>query len=193
MDRWEISGRTLEYDDDTHTYLVDGIIVPSVTKLLAEKFNKKYVNVDADTLRKAAERGTMIHKAIEDSCKYEDIELIPEVRDFRFLLKKYKYEVESNEIPVLFDLGGFTYAGRMDLVLKNDSGYAVADIKTTAVLDKEYLGYQLNLYRIGLEQSYGIKADKLFGVHLRDGKRRMVEIPIKEEQWLVESLISVEV
>ena len=69
MESWEINGRWLEYDDETHTYIVDGIIVPSVTQILGRKFGHKYDDVSAETLNKAAERGTAIHKAIEEFCK----------------------------------------------------------------------------------------------------------------------------
>lgn len=47
MENWEIKGRTLEYDDASHTYLVDGIIVRSVTQLLQMKFGGKYDGIDA--------------------------------------------------------------------------------------------------------------------------------------------------
>lgn len=197
MESWEIKGQTLEYDDDTHTYLVDGIIVPSVTQLLHSRFGHKYDNVSEEVLNNAAERGTRIHKAIESWCKFPyplyDINGTggpwpPEVKDYQFLMKKYGYKALHNELPVIIHIGGYTYAGRMDLVLQGEK-IAVADIKTTATLDKEYLGYQLNLYRLGLAQSYDIVAEELYGIHLKDGKRKMVEIPVKEEEWLVESLI----
>ena len=197
MESWEIKGQTLEYDDDTHTYVCDGIIVPSVTQLLHSRFSHKYDNVSEEVLNNAAERGTRIHKAIESWCKFPhplyDINGTggpwpPEVKDFEFLMKKYGYTALYNELPVIIHIGGYTYAGRMDLVLQGNE-IAVADIKTTATLDKEYLGYQLNLYRLGLAQSYDIVAEKLYGIHLKDGKRKMVEIPVKEEEWLVESLI----
>lgn len=189
MESWIINGKTLEYDDETHTYIVEGIIVPSVTQLLGMKFGHKYDDIPADTLKQAAERGTMIHKAIEDFCHGIPSDLT-EVRDFKFLMSKYKFNVIENELPIILEFDGKTFAGRLDLILKNESqiGKAVADIKTTSTLDKEYLGHQLNLYRIGVEQSYGFNITSLYGIHLKDGKRKMVEIPIKEEEWLAESL-----
>ena len=201
MESWEINGRTLEYFDDTHTYLVDGVIVQSVTQLLNRKFGKKYDSVDANTLKKAADRGTMIHKAIEDYClkgKESDLE---EVKDFAFLQKYYQFVVQENELPIIVDFAGETYAGRLDLILlisdykdKGDGTYfrydkwAVADIKTTSTLDKEYLGHQLNLYRLGVEQCYGYIIENLYGIHLRKGTRKLVEIPIRSEEWLAKSL-----
>ena len=57
---------------------------------------------------------------------------------------------------------------------------ALADVKTTSTLNKEYLTYQLNLYRIGFEQCFEMDIEKLFGIHLREHKRKLVEIPIDE-------------
>lgn len=187
MESWEIKGRTLEYDDDSHTYLVDGIIVSSVTQLLNRKFGHKYDEVSNSVLAAAASRGTMIHKAIEDFCHGISSDL-EEVSDFKFLMNYYGFWVPKNELPIILDFAGKTYAGRLDLILAINDELAVADIKTTSVLDKEYLGYQLNLYRLGAMQSYGYEISKLYGIHLRSGKRKLVPIPIKEESWLVESL-----
>ena len=189
MDSWIINGRCLEYDDETHTYIVDGIIVPSVTQLLGIKFGHKYGDVSAETLNKAAERGTAIHKAIEDFCHGKDSDMV-EVMDFAFLMKHYGFDVLENELPIILDFDGKTFAGRLDLILKkrDEIGKAVADIKTTSTLDKEYLGHQLNLYRLGVMQSYGFHITSLYGIHLKDGKRKVVNIPIKEEKWLAESL-----
>ena len=59
--------------------------------------------------------------------------------------------------------------------------HGLADIKRTATLDKQYLAYQLNLYRIAYRQCYGIEAKFLRGVHLRENVRKFVEIPINEK------------
>lgn len=191
MESWEIKGRTLEYDDASHTYLVDGIIVRSVTQLLQMKFGGKYDGIDAGVLKAAADRGTAIHKAIEEYCKTGRNEDVPEVRDFKFLQHQYNFLVVGNEMPIILDFAGETYAGRLDLILNMnmaDPCYAVADIKTTSTLDKDYLGHQLNLYRMGVEQCYDIVPQELYGIHLKDGKRKMVKIPIRSEKWLAESL-----
>ena len=191
MESWEIKGRTLEYDDASHTYICDGVIVRSVTQLLSMKFGKKYDGIDADVLKAAADRGTAIHKAIEEYCKTGRNEDVPEVRDFKFLQHHYNFLVTGNEMPIILDFAGETYAGRLDLILNMnpaDPCYAVADIKTTSTLDKDYLGHQLNLYRLGVEQCYDIVIQELYGIHLKDGKRKMVKIPIRSEKWLAESL-----
>lgn len=182
MESWKINFYTVEYDDDTHTYLVDGVIVPSVTQVLNEKFGGKYAQVNPGTLERAAIRGTTIHKAIEDYCKGdEELVATKEVRNFRFLQKHYKFNVLENETPIVITKEGNPIAaGRLDLVLDINGITALADIKTVSSLDKEYLAYQLNLYRIGYMQSYGTEIKELYGVHLRDDKRKFIKIPLDE-------------
>ena len=182
METWEINGDTLEYDDEYHQYLVNGICVPSVTQILQHKFGNKYDGVSSKVLNKAAEKGTKIHKAIENLCKTGEIEDYKEVKNFMFLKKHYKFNVIDNEIPLILYKDGIPIAGgRADLTIEMNECLGGADIKRTSVLDKEYLGYQLNLYRIAMKQSYGIEWKFLKGIHLRDDKRKFVSIPINEE------------
>lgn len=177
----ELNGCTLEYLDDEHVYLVDGVIVPSVTALLKSKFGGKYGGVRSEVLSRAAEAGTAVHDAIERYCKYGEESDLPEVENFLFLQEQYGFEVIGNEIPIiLFKDGEPKAAGRLDLVLKMGGQIGGADIKRTATLDKEYLAYQLNIYRIAYKQCYGVDWEFLRGVHLREDKRKFVPIPINE-------------
>ena len=66
------------------------------------------------------------------------------------------------------------------MVLMLDDQVGIADIKRTSALDKDYLAYQLNLYRIAYRQTYGIEADFLRAIHLREDTRKFVNIPINE-------------
>lgn len=181
METWEIKGGTLEYDDESHTYIYEGMILPSITQILQVRFGRKYDEVDNWVLTKAAEKGTLIHKAIENLCKTGEVEDYKEVRNFMFLQKHYDFKVIDNEIPVvLFENDIPIAAGRLDLVLEINGGLYLGDIKRTATLDREYLGFQLNLYRIAYQQCYGKTIKGLRGLHLRDDKRKFVPIPIKE-------------
>jgi len=183
----EIKGRQLDFIEETHTYLVDGKEVESVTQLISRLFPDKYKGIDPTVLKKAAERGTQIHKAIEAYCKGFD-DGSDEVRNFNFLRKHYGFVPLENELPIILDFGGKTYAGTLDLLLKMDNRISVADVKTTITLDKNYLGYQLNLYKLGVEQSYDYKIDDLYGLHIREDIRKMVRIPVVTEEQLYESM-----
>ena len=184
-----INGNVLEYFDDEHVYLVDGVIVPSITQILKYKFGGKYNGVSKSVLQKASEKGTMVHEAIEKYCKYGYESDLPELRNFKFLQRAYKFDVIENEVPVILSFDGKPVsAGRLDLVIEKigEDGVlhgerGIADIKRTSTLDKEYLAYQLNLYRIAYQQCYGTKIDFLKGIHLREEKRKYVDIPINED------------
>lgn len=183
MESWNLNGYTLEYDDDTHTYLVDGVIVPSVTQVLKVKFGGMYESVAPEVLKKAGERGTAVHKSIEDYCT-KGIDLgTTEVRHFRFLKNYYDLKPVKNEIPIIVCKDDIPVtAGRLDMILDIGGDRAVADIKTTSTLNKEYLAYQLNLYRLGVLQCYPDLGaiTKLYGIHIREDKRKLVEIPVNE-------------
>ena len=171
----------LEFDDIIHTYTLDGREIPSVTTLLSViKYSKKYENIPPNILEKAAERGTIVHQDIEAYCKFGIDSKTSQVRHFKFLQKTYGFEVLENELPTYY-LGEVDFAGTIDLVLKINDEIALADIKTTSILDKEYLAYQLNLYRLAYEQRTGQKVSKLYGIHIREDKRRFIPIPINEE------------
>lgn len=183
MESWEIKGHTLEYIDEIHQYIIDGLCIPSITQILKIKFGNKYAGISAETLQKAADKGTKVHEAIEnfEKWKIEDIGC-QELKDYKFLKRQYKFECRDNEVPIiLFKDGKPIAAGRLDLVLEMKLDLGLGDIKRTSTLDKEYLAYQLNLYRIGFMQCYDKEIKFLKGLHLRAGVRKFIDLPINEE------------
>ena len=178
---WNIGGHDLEYMDDIHQYIVDGEMVSSITQMLKFRFKNKYASVDAMTLQRASIKGTETHKAIEEYCKTGAESDLKEVRNFKFLQSQYNFTVLENEVPVILSLDGHPIsAGRLDMVIDMDGQTGLADIKRTSTLDKEYLALQLNLYRIAYCQTYGIVAEFLRGIHLREDVRKFVAIPVNE-------------
>ena len=186
IESWNIAGGTLEYIDESHTYLYNGVILPSITQILKSKFGNKYIGVDEKVLQRASEKGTEVHKAIEDYEKRSIDDLnCTELRNYKFLKKQFGFNCLDNEVPiVLFFNNEPISAGRIDLILEDNGKVGIADIKRTSVFDKEYVAYQTNLYRIGYQQSYGTKITFLRGIHLRDKVRKYIEIPIKEKETM---------
>lgn len=181
METFSIKGGTLEYFDDTHTYLYDGIMLPSVTQILGVKYKNDYASVPHAVLNNAAQRGTEVHKAIENFnvSGYDDGS--EAVRNFKFLQKQYGFEVLDSELPLVIFKDDFPIAcGRLDMTMLIDGQTGIADIKTVSALNKEKIAYQLNLYRIGLMQSYGVDAQFLKIIHLRDGIRKFIDSPVNE-------------
>lgn len=179
---FEVKGGVLEYIDETHTYLYEGVVLPSITQVLKVKFGGKYDGIPKATLERAAERGSEVHKAIEDFEK-QGIECdLPELRNWKFLKRKYEFVCLDNEVPVVLFMDDEPIAcGRLDLVLGENGVIGLGDIKRTATLDKNYLAYQLNLYRIAYQQCYNTDISFLRGVHLRNDVRKYITLPINEE------------
>lgn len=191
----EVAGHVVEYDDSTHSYIVDGIEVPSVTQLLKRRFGGKYDGIPKAVLENAARLGTMIHEAIEEAEKgdtdtYEPPEEVKdEYRSYRFLKKQYGFTCIGNEILVLIPhKGEIIAAGRMDMLVSSREGKTgVADIKRTSVLDENYLSYQLTLYALGLKHRTGTEAEFGRCIWLRKTERKYKAIPFCFD--LVEELL----
>ena len=66
METFSIKGGALEFFPETHTYLYDGLMLPSVTQILGVKYKNDYASVPPAVLDNAAKRGTAVHKAIEN-------------------------------------------------------------------------------------------------------------------------------
>ena len=183
MESWEIAGGLLEYIDESHTYVYNGVILPSITQILKIKFGNKYDGVSENVLKRASDKGTAVHKAIEDYEKRSLDDLnCKELRNYKFLKRMFNFECIDNEVPIVLFLNNKPIcAGRIDLILKEKNEYGIGDIKRTSVFDKEYVAYQTNLYRIGYQQCYGTEIRFLMGVHLRDDVRKYIPLPINEE------------
>lgn len=179
MEKWVIKDHELTYDDKTHSYFCDGKKCISVTQLIKFKFPNKYKDVDENVLKAAAKKGNELHNAIEVFEKYGlESEYLKEFRNYLFLKDKYKFKALESELPVIVPYEDLFICGRLDLVLEESEELGIGDIKRTAVLDKEYLTYQLNLYRLGFIYSYEKEPKFLRAIYLRNDVRKYVEIPI---------------
>ena len=181
METFSIKGGTLEFFPETHTYLYDGLMLPSVTQILGVKYKYDYASVPPSVLDNASKRGTAVHKTIENynNLGYDDGS--EAVRNFKFLQKQYGFEVLDSELPIVLFKDDMPIAcGRLDMTMLMDGETGIADIKTVSALNKEKIADQLNLYRIGLMQSYGVDAKFLKIIHLRDGIRKVIDSPINE-------------
>lgn len=72
----------LTYNDEFHTYKVDGNIVPSVTQLLD---TGEYNDVPESLLEYARQKGTLVHKEIEEYLKEGKLGFTQEFEEFKRL------------------------------------------------------------------------------------------------------------
>lgn len=190
METFEIAGHVLEYCDESHEYLVDGIIVPSVTQILKRRFGGKYTDIPQKRLDNAARLGTMLHGAIEQFeaqggefvLPAECHEIAQEFSGYKILRGANQFVPVACELPVIIEhRNEIICAGRLDLFVTWNMTPGLIDIKRTSQLDRDYLSYQLTLYARGLKYSYGHDAQHLHGLHLRGNIRKFVDIPFCEE------------
>lgn len=183
----------VEYIEESHTYLVDGIIVPSVTQLLQFKFPEKYKGVPETVLNSKAEYGTKIHRLIEilnDTGNFYPV--IEAVNEFDYIiansLEQYaKIFLNNTFVPISQEdiVYNDRVAGRYDLLAKVNGDISLCDIKTTATLDKEYLSWQLSIYNyLGK-----LNAEKLYAIWLpKKDLGKLVEVDFKTDEE-IENLI----
>ena len=182
MEVFKINGHTLEYDDDTHCYICDGLIVQSVTQILATKYND-YAGVSTETLNRASEKGTAMHKAIEMFERQGQEDNSQELRNYKFLKKHYNWTNIANEVPIIYEeQGQVIFAGRLDQVIEIDGKFGINDFKRVSAPNKEKICYQLNLYKLGYEQSYKKQIEFLTYTQLREDMRKFVKLPVAEEK-----------
>ena len=185
------------FNGDTHSYYINGVDLPSITTLIKYLQPSKYENVKIDVLKKASERGTIVHEKIEQVAKalidgkdLNEADLKDsEVYNLTFLCKQLGLRpVKSEEIVIVFDENNKPLTiGRYDLLLKDkDDNYVLADIKTTATIDYDAYALQLNAYRMGVEKKLGIAISKLYVFQLRGYERKIKEMRNIENKKVIE-------
>lgn len=181
----------IEYLDEEHIYLCNGVIVPSVSQVLHLIFPDKYKNVDKKILNAKAKYGTQLHNYIEqyeNGLITQELNYIQEASFRQYLKLKDKYGIEVLEQEQIVNYKDI-YAGRFDMTANVVTDYCLCDIKTTAELDKEYLSWQLSLY----EYASGKKFDKLYAIWLpKKDLGKLVEIERKSKEEIEKLLKKVE-
>lgn len=179
---FEINNHFLEFIEDDHVWIADGIIVPSVSTILKAFFND-YANVSRSVLEQAREKGTALHSAIElyeTTGQQSDLQ---EFKNYLFLKKHFKFNVISCELPIIYEENGkVLFAGQLDQIIEMNGKRGINDLKRVSNPNKDKIALQVNLYKLGYEQSYHTKIDFLTFTHLREEKRKFNQLPINESR-----------
>ena len=182
----------VEFIEDGHIYLVDGVITPSVSEILNFIFPNKYSDVPKQILNSKAEYGSRVHEAIE---RLEKGETLPQLNylqeasleQWKKLRSENKIEVIEQEKMVNYENH---YCGRFDMIANVNGAYSLCDIKTTVKLDKESLSWQLSYYALAHNfKNYETEFEKFYAIWLP--KRELgevVEIERKSKKELLEML-----
>ncbi|MGB0345159.1 MAG: hypothetical protein ACPGEA_00770 [Acholeplasmataceae bacterium] len=177
--QYDIEGYLVEFEEDTHQYWVDQKPVISVTQLINEVLPSPYKRVDPQILKRAAEKGNALHDAIEHYETTGEISPLIEFKHYLKLKKQHQIDVVKNEqIVVISHLGIVIAAGRFDMIVTSPfiKGYGLVDVKRMAHLHQTHLSLQLNLYKLGYEQTYKTPISYLKCIHLRGYHYEYVDV-----------------
>ena len=172
------------FDEATHTYTLDGVVIPSVTEICAPITCGKYPPVGV--VQQAAARGTRVHElcALYDMDALPDeieAELVGYVKAWAAFCRDYKPVWRHIELPLYGEIDpGQPFAGTLDRIGEIDGLIRVVDIKTAASLDRpakvalceQITGYEwladLNKIDVSYGAGMGVQlfADGNYRVHL---------------------------
>lgn len=151
----------IEYLDDVHAYLINGVLVPSVSELIKFKFPDAYKGIPSKILKQKASYGNKVHDYIQRFVSKEftleelrekniDPSIKIAVEQFENLRKQWAFHIKDMEKIVHYKN---KYAGRYDIKTIDD---LIIDIKTTSELHEDWLALQLGLYQLADGVSSGI-------------------------------------
>jgi hypothetical protein len=133
----------IEFNEKKHEYRLDGKVIPSVSQLLKKHgLTVDYSMVPEAILSAKAERGTLIHKEIQDYIESGESGFTKECKLFADWLAQNPLEEMKCEKIVHND----TCAGRFDLLGKRGDKLILIDFKTTATKHMNDWRWQLSLY-----------------------------------------------
>lgn len=176
------------FNEDDHTYFLGDKQLKGITGMIKRHlFPGKYSEVPKYIMERAADRGSRVHRACEfvdttgfgpECCEAERYLAIRTDAGYSPLANEYT--VSDNE----------HFASNIDCVWEREGSIALADIKTTYDIDREYLSWQLSIYAYLFEmQNPLLKVDRLFGVWLYKSEKReiseLIEIVRKPDEEVV--------
>lgn len=181
------------FNSEEHRYFLNGKELSGITGLLHKHiFADMYADVPPFVLERAAERGTMMHESIELlDAGFEPAESTLEIENYKRIKKEYGLSTTANEY-IVTDKTHF--ASGIDLVLSDkENNIILADIKTTSVLNTEYVRWQLSIYAYLFElQNPELKVHRLYALWLRGDKSEFVEVE-RIDTAIVKDLLKCEV
>ena len=167
----------LEFDFMTHTYWLDGRIVPSVTQVIKSVGMSDYSKIPADILQAKAELGQIVHEATE----YDDADDLDEeslcLDAIRYIEAWRKFKQDFKPVLKLAEqrLGSVKhgFAGTIDRLLAIHGLDYLLDLK--ASMAEPWHKVQLAGYLLLLKEN-GIRPAKCLNVYLQpDGNYKTAE------------------
>ena len=176
------------YDEVEHTYHLHGKKLQGITgTLIPHAIGQKYADVPEHILAEKAKYGKLVHGEIEMYLNgFEPRDPTPEFLAFKKWQSLIKIEFFKTEFVVS---DNENFATPIDGI---DDYFNIYDWKTTTVLDKESISWQLSICAY-FNELQGNKVNKLYAVHLRGDECTLHEIerkPNEEVKRLIECYLN---
>lgn len=169
------------FNEEAHTYLnpaTDKFLSGITGMINKHLFPNKFDGIPKHVLKKAAERGTKIHKLLEDC------DVVGDISDN--IQKKWKMVKGINKIEIIHN--EFLVSDMMSFATAIDKiGYwngkkTLFDVKTTYALDEKYLSWQLSIGNWLLNSNNLVSIEKYCAIWVKDGEIHLKEIKPRSAQ-----------
>jgi hypothetical protein len=137
--------KKIEFLEDTHQYLYDGVLIPSVSAIIRDD---RYSGIPIQVLERAAYKGTQVHKATEMIDKKKKVHIEDEYTPYvlQYALWKLEHLKEWTDVETIVYTQD--YAGTVDRIQRKGDEILICDIKTTSKLHEDSIALQLAAYII---------------------------------------------
>lgn len=191
----KLSTPRILFDAVTHTYTLDGNQLSGITSVLHDRlFPDQYRDVPEEVLNKAAQRGTRVHTAIElyDTCDILTSDC-PELLAYQSSCNAFPF-LRSHLATEYLVTDNYKFASAIDKVYEDaQGGVILADIKTTSVLNLDYVSWQLSIYAYFFSLANpDIPITGLYALWFRSDKHKVVEVPRHTEDEVKKLLYTTE-
>lgn len=196
----ELKKSDVVFNQEEHTYHLGSKELSGITStIMAFAFPTTYAGISEETLRKAAERGSVVHETIE---LYETIfdgkrenylgEWSPELTNYARIKEDNHLTNQAQEYIVS---DNNLFASAIDIVFTNEKGEIVlSDIKTTSKILYDHVSLQLSIYAYLFElMNQKLKVSHLSCIWLRGYESKYVEVPLvskKNIERLIEAYLN---
>ena len=177
----------LTFEEEKHQYFLDDSLIPSVSEILKPIHERIYGKINPKVLKKAVERGTKIHIAIEFLSKYKLSKFDGEISGYLEAYKKFRgdyttWQLLHSEYRTYHK--SLLYGMTIDEVYKTEKGIVLLDLKTTSEMYLNTWSVQLSAYKSGYESQHE-KVIKTYILKLMgDGEYQLFELSDKFSVFL---------
>lgn len=181
--------------EETHQYFIGKKELKGVTGTLIKKaFPDTYKNIPESVLKKAAERGGLVHNTFETFCSIFDADIkqypnpAEELLAFHSMLVAYDLHYVASEYLVT---DGENFASAIDGIFADKEGNIyLVDYKTTATLHYDNVSLQLSIYAKWFEeQNPDLKVKEIVCMWFKNGQSKFQPLP-RVADYQIDDLIN---